>query len=349
MALRAHKRCLSRTSLDILDDDLVRAVVERLDVSYRYPLRLVSRRYCRLVTSGPINCALSISIVHWHIEHCPNLALYDVWFDAIRLGNVAVLEWLHNDQDGVARAWGDLDEVDSYWWGHAIVYSRMSCTTAAKYGHVHVLQWLCKYAPWFPLNVHDSALEAAKNGHDGVLEWLRSSRTAEFNESVFVAAIEARQLSVLEYLRSHDRTKDEFLMMYGALSGKLDVLQYLVDDGVPWAKDMCSMASGNDHLHVLEWLRSRDPPCPWDDDACFAAATQGHLSVLKWLRAQVPPCPWDEDTCLAAVVDDNVHVLEWLRSQDPPCPWNSAVIKTAISNRSWRCMDFATTHGCPSD
>ena len=40
-------------------------------------------------------------------------------------------------------------------------------------------------------------------------------------------------------------------------------------------------------------------PHPMDDEfACEYAARFGHLHVLQWLRSQNPPCPWNQQSCL---------------------------------------------------
>jgi hypothetical protein len=40
-------------------------------------------------------------------------------------------------------------------------------------------------------------------------------------------------------------------------------------------------------LHVLQWLRSQDPPCPWDRAECrLNAATAGHWHIVRWIESQ---------------------------------------------------------------
>ena len=42
-----------------------------------------------------------------------------------------------------------------------------------------------------------------------------------------------------------------------------------------------SMAAGRGQLDVLEWLRSRTPPCPWNEMACIVAAA---LQMANWMH-----------------------------------------------------------------
>jgi len=143
-----------------------------------------------------------------------------------------------------------------------------------------------------------------------------------------------------------------------ALNGCLGILIWLFDQvsirQVVGAEDLCSAAARGGHLHVLQWLRSRDPPhawgkltcaaaaqgghlevlqwlryqsrCPWSVNSCSAAARGGHLEVLKWMRSQKHRCRWDANTCSSAAAVGNLTVLQWLRNQNPPCPWNSHAV-----------------------
>ncbi len=60
---------------------------------------------------------------------------------------------------------------------------------------------------------------------------------------------------------------------------------------------LCDVTSAFGHVHILQWLRSQDPPCPWNENTCSFAAGNGHLHLLQWLRSLDPPCPWVEKAC----------------------------------------------------
>jgi hypothetical protein len=48
----------------------------------------------------------------------------------------------------------------------------------------------------------------------------------------------------------------------------------------------CCGAASDGHLHVLQWLRSQDPPCPWDREKCRShAATSGHWHIVRWIES----------------------------------------------------------------
>lgn len=65
---------------------------------------------------------------------------------------------------------------------------------------------------------------------------------------------------------------------------------------------------------------------------CTESATHGNLHIIQWLRSQDPPCPWDEFTCEKAALGGHLETLKWLRSQDPPCGMNGLVQKLLRAN-----------------
>mmetsp|Transcript_20310 Transcript_20310/g.20431 ORF Transcript_20310/g.20431 Transcript_20310/m.20431 type:complete len:720 (+) Transcript_20310:228-2387(+) len=77
-----------------------------------------------------------------------------------------------------------------------------------------------------------------------------------------------------------------------------------------------AQAAAQNRLDVIQWLRSRHPPCPWNWKTCAEAVAEGHLSLLQWLRSQVPPCPWNQYSTFRAAQSGRLQVLQWLRSPD---------------------------------
>ena len=56
---------------------------------------------------------------------------------------------------------------------------------------------------------------------------------------------------------------------------------FMVEDGelLSLGKWSCCCAVWNDHLELLQWLRSQG--CPWDDRTCSYAALNGHLNEAR--------------------------------------------------------------------
>lgn len=178
---------------------------------------------------------------------------------------------------------------------------------------------------------HTLLHHAASCGSQEVFTWALqkyspSVRPSVLTASVFTAAVNKRQIEMLQYLRSLDPPCqwDETACEDAAREGNLTVLQWLrsQDPPCPWNDFCCSITAYHGNFELLKWLRFQDPPCPWGHQTFFYATRGGFLEIIIWLRAQDPPCPWDERGCEFAVMDQHLHVLKWLRAQDPPCPWD---------------------------
>jgi len=65
-----------------------------------------------------------------------------------------------------------------------------------------------------------------------------------------------------------------------AVTGNLDLLKQLREDGCPWNAWTCAYAADYGHLDILRWARKNG--CPWDEWTCFNAAYNGHLETLRW-------------------------------------------------------------------
>ncbi len=134
-------------------------------------------------------------------------------------------------------------------------------------------------------------------------------------------------LSVLKSITaefSHWKPSNEDLA-YVIVNGKLDELKWLtvnydvmlnfcgeIECNKTFFNCFVDAACWSGQLHVVQWLRSQDPPCPWNDETCSSAAENGHIHILQWLRTQDPPCPWDESACLSEAYNfvDNDHCYD---------------------------------------
>ena len=145
-------------------------------------------------------------------------------------------------------------------WGTAV------CTTAARGGHLEVLEWARQQQP--PCAWGTSVCEAAaRGGHLEVLQWLRQQQPpCPWDSEVCDEA---------------------------ALAGHLEVLQWARQQHppCPWGISVYTSAAVDGHLEVLQWLRQQQPPCSRGTVVCAGAAGGGHLEVQQRLRQQQPVCP----------------------------------------------------------
>ena len=124
-------------------------------------------------------------------------------------------------------------------------------------------------------------------------------------------------LSALHRLQRQGRlSRQERLCQAAALSGQLEELKLLRENGCPCDKWTCMYAAEGGHFEILKWARENG--CPWDGFSCRGAAFGGNLEILKWLREN--GCPWDDRTCWMAAENGHLEVLQWAHANG--CPWD---------------------------
>ena len=124
-------------------------------------------------------------------------------------------------------------------------------------------------------------------------------------------------LSALHRLQRQGRlSRQERLCQAAALSGQLEELKLLRENGCPCDKWTCMYAAEGGHFEILKWARENG--CPWDGFSCRGAAFGGNLEILKSLREN--GCPWDDRTCWMAAENGHLEVLQWAHANG--CPWD---------------------------
>jgi hypothetical protein len=125
---------------------------------------------------------------------------------------------------------------------------------------------------------------------------MRDAMTAtgrEMKEMNELNAVNLGCLSTLKHLHSRGHLeRKEWLCMFAARSGQLEVLQWARANGCLWNGETCYWAATGGHLEILQWARANG--CPWNENTCWGAAQVGPLEVLRWARAN--GCPWDRRT-----------------------------------------------------
>ena len=189
-----------------------------------------------------------------------------IWIGAARHGRVDMLEWMNNCYPSsfymtdakVAATHGQLDALK---WFHAhdeygLHFDPSYCATAARGGHLSVIQWLKENGcPWN----ESSCANAAYGGHLPVLQWLRDNG-CPWDESSCANAAHGGHLSVLQWCHAH---------------------------GCPWYEFTCANAAFNGNLPMIQWCRANG--CSWCESTCASAAESGHLALLQWCHAN--GCP----------------------------------------------------------
>lgn len=176
--------------------------------------------------------------------------------------------------------------------------------SAAKYGHVNILEWLDDHA-----YACDAAIcaRAARGNQLETLNWTHARGYLLTPKCVHYAA-EHGNLEMLEWLYDRGCIHNVDAALAASSAGRLHVLKWLYEQrGVLRGRYLCSAAATGGHLDVLKWLREID--CPWDETTTVYAATHNHLPLLQWAIAN--GCPFNMWCWTYATDRDHVAILRW--------------------------------------
>ena len=177
-----------------------------------------------------------------------------------------------------------------------------ACAAAAGGGHVPVLKWLReKGAKWDAR----SCAEAAMRGHLDCLRWLIENECPQ------------------------DDTTFYWGVKWGATSGCMALLEYLVEQGCPWG--------------TSPWTRKRDAE---DDVAVWlTAASEGSVELVQWLyETEIKQSvPWTIDAGYAAARAGRLDNLRFLYENKPSLDGDPYLWKMAVSD-SDRGYDYCIAH-----
>lgn len=132
--------------------------------------------------------------------------------DAMLMGRLDVIEWLHKHGDGVwhpsiVRIAAECGHLHIVQWSHNnldFVCGPMAMNAAAGGGHIYVLQWL-------QLNRSDGCSEsaevwAAENGHVDAIAWLHRNRSEWDGNAALKVAVWSKSNWIVEYLLENKLT-----------------------------------------------------------------------------------------------------------------------------------------------
>jgi hypothetical protein len=246
---------------------------------------------------------------------------------------------------------------------------------AAKRGHLAAIDWLAENgAP------DDGGIaSAAAGGHIHVLEWALL-RSFELNGVYSHAAAKGR-LDVMEWASSKNigTTSSWDACARAASGGHLAALAWMCERMFPWFPERVAVAAAlSGRIDVLEWLREREGDV--SSSVVCAASAGGHEGVLRWFvgafggiapkrfkQAALLAVTAERMSCLAylrtvgslertqcfnlAVEDDKISVVEWFIAEGiaPRPAANDSVVFTALLNRCFDVARLLIAHGYPVD
>ena len=230
-------------------------------------------------------------------------------------------------------------------------WSEEACEIAAKKGDLTMLQWLRRQGcPWNVSTLHAMAAE----GHLEMLQWLKNYDRKERDSPLWP--------------RDYEGKVQLFCLL--ARCGRIELLSWAREAGLPFHRRVCESASKNDvvkwlivhgcpvdeqgmlknfarsgDIEMMKWLTQETEMQPRDMDIFNAAAARGDIAMLQWLWEQ--GCVWGADTCCVASASGQLEALKWLRERG--CPWNEETGKRAAEEGRIEVLKWARENGCSWD
>jgi hypothetical protein len=182
---------------------------------------------------------------------------------------------------------------------------------------------------------------AAYMGYGNVLRWLHNRSPQWLDSSVCRGAAIAGRLDILQWARQAGIPWDNAVCEAASAAGHLHVVRWAHENGAPWNEYSCgAAATRHARLNMLEWLRTHDAPV--GQFTCCAAAAAGKLDALQWALAN--GAQWDEQTCALAAYGGHLAVLQWARSMG--APWDSRTCRNAACAGNLEVLQWARENGC---
>jgi hypothetical protein len=237
------------------------------------------------------------------------------------------------------------------------------CRNCAKYGHLALLKWLTALGNQFYATSSDICRVAAKHGQLSILRWMALVCIPGLNprteSSVLLKAARNGHLHILEWINpKHDQIR--VIAAHAAFKGRVNVLEWLVQNMWDLGPDLCTEAAGNGKLRALQWLVAHG--ANWDELTTQYAIINGHLDVLKW--AIEHGCPYyNTNACMSDAINRNqIHVVEWLYERGFPIhesapryaiiyghlevlQWMYAKVPLLVRQNRQLCIEHATQSG----
>lgn len=146
-------------------------------------------------------------------------------------------------------------------------------------------------------------------------------------------------LQRLRELRATGATWDCKTMCAAAVSGHMDCLKYVHENGCPWDEWTCAYTG---HLDCLKYTHENG--CPWGWRTCAYTAERGDLDCLKY--AHENGCPWNSEIPAYAAASGHLNCLEYLHERG--CPLDASCSHDAAYFGHLDCLAYALERGCPS-
>ncbi|PNH06642.1 Ankyrin repeat domain-containing protein [Tetrabaena socialis] len=176
------------------------------------------------------------------------------------------------------------------------------------------------------------------------VEWLQARGYPQGLWAFKEAAAKPDALSRLQWLRQRGYRISSIAARSAAKAGNVEVLQYVLGQGIVADAEMMAGAAQGGHVAVMEVLHARGVRS--DESTMWSAARRGHLPAMAWLVERL-----GARTALTARVfalaacSGRMELLTWLR--DRGCLVNEATFARAAAYGSEEQLEWLAEQGCP--
>jgi hypothetical protein len=209
------------------------------------------------------------------------------------------------------------------------------CYNAAREGDLAVLRWAVLRGA--PLGLHSTHWVAAH----GDIELLQLLRPIEGWYRACSGAARTGRLDVLQWLRQNGAYWDEETCGLAAEFGHLELLKWAHSQGACFPLSITTMAARGGHLETLRWLLQHARAWP-ERSLCPEAASRGDLAMLKLVRQYGA---MDEEVCDRAALGGHLQLLQWARQNG--APWDIGCTRAAVAGGHMHVLQWAVDNGAP--
>lgn len=178
----------------------------------------------------------------------------------------------------------------------------------AIYGNrLHILDYLASKHDLRPFLNTETSGEAAKYGHLHTLQWLRRHQ-CPWDINTTLQAVRHNRVEILQWIYSQNGPWDHSVWAEAVCYSDLEILKWLKSLGFTWNATLCNHAVSNDRLDTVRWAFENG--CPWDALVLRNALAQYpiNMDMLKYLLDH--DCPIDESS--AHWICERTDVLHWI-------------------------------------
>jgi len=178
---------------------------------------------------------------------------------------------------------------------------------AAREGHLHILKWLHTKTQI----CYQTLIRATECGHLNVIVWLITVVKLDPTQDIWEIASNSEHIHILKWLFENNHPISSSFLFAACRKGNVNVLQFALENNL-WSDTdpyyCASVATGNLHLNVLEWLIDAKL-CKLHNTLALQLmrGREEHLPILDWLYKR--GCPIDVEIGWQLA---SYKVKEWL-------------------------------------